>query len=1247
MCRVEWKFIVMLCVFVFGYQLNALGVELNAHADPQYELDSWKKSNIVIKAEGCKSERSLLNAFDGKKNTFCQFKKLKGSEIEIIFKKPRHITQLGILQGGWGNWAQAKNITILIDDKETINVNLQLLCGKKALVQAIPLNKTVSKLVIKVNQVYKKISEDPKLKHQQRMPWGGFAGIGPVKYKPIKLSFNAEPLSKNQKALILEIESPKAVSGIVRVNVGCVGQLVFNAPALNIKPGISKYTINLNQLKPEKNYQIKYFPCHIQNITIRSKNNNVPVKLLSITRVPDKKDKTWYKLTPQKYPTQQIAGKTWTEGLSYSSAGRFANSTYNGLLSEIVGESWFQVFVAGPKSLFRRQKFNFNVKGMKSQEQLDSTKPWILKCSGANSDENIKISWTHMERKIPLNDHGQLTFITSVLFPGFLISADRNVTISSRASGDIPKRSGAPNENEGRFFTSETSKIQKMPWGGFAGVGYINETGAAASFKSEVASISGQTASGKAAKYIDKILDLNTHTVCQFGKLNGSSIEINFKKPIKIAKLAILQSGWANWSHPKKIKIVLNDKNEVNAELILSAGNLNKGTKGKIQSIALPDEKISKLKIIVKDVFNESITRFGPNMVITSDKIFKQNGKIDVGSLKEPWVLAVWGGLNPPTFWGDRAIGVLFTLDKGVVQWNEEGITLPKGITGISTSFIGMLNDNWSDKVIRKQALLLSKMLRNYPVECKEWYNIENNNVYIKNQIKYYSWGNEKWRAEDYAPIPPLYTWGSRTKNWGKLPADIQGEIITPSGPYTWIAGDKLAYSLPRIKTKHAAFPKVPEGEKAYSEISKELLEDKLPDAWYRIGAPWETVYYPIHWPKAILGYSTLNKDARIKLLKTAKTALENGFSPACWFPRKELFSGREYVIGEWIDKSISPVMFGDGNSAVGTMLYSLYCYAKYSGDWDFVRQNWSKVMDIKRYIEVVNDWATPVTSSRESVLFSGIDMDTISYAGLCAGERMAEVLGKKTDLDRLIYLRAKIGPATALRLNMIRYFDPQKKCPNMWINGFSESGPNFEGLSYKNKVSLDHFAMVFCWQGQQPELFQFLNDALHEDFISWLQRDLVDKYCLAPEGKIGGWLRMTFNQSRTAAHLTCRSWLKDWPRKDIEKKFEIYKKHFKKAVSTRQAGFVSAYYGNKYRIYLINWEPAKLGSVSFSPETRILNAELECDKAFELYLHSPKKIKQVKVDGIVLSSKNIFEEKNNYSRIKIPKCKKTVTISW
>lgn len=1047
------------------------------------KVTPWPFDGITVsgRAGDGSAPKDLAKPFQGKGEAV--FGRLAGSRIDIEFKEPRELKLIALSQGTWGNWAKVKELAVSVDGGAPELFTLK----PAAEPQGIPVNRKAKKLSLQVRSVHE---------GKGIMPWGGFSRIGDAEFEPVRFSTAAEPFPMTATALEFEFKVDRPVTVPVTALVTAT-RLPHAAPALKLEPGRSRYRIALADFREQKPYGIDWRACHIHTLEFGtdplSADPGFTLKSVRPIVPAGASADPWYELAAFNPPTREIDGERWTEGMSYSSSGRFGNSTYNGLLDEVVGDLWFHAYTGGARDQLRRQKFDLWIAGNDAvQSTLDSAKPWSITGLDVSKSDRITNSWTHMSRKMQLGGGAELTWLVSSLAPGFLAECNRPFTVSSRGGGDIPKRSGAPNEDENRFFRD--------------------------------ADRDGKTA------------------------------------------------------------------------------------------------------------------RIGPTLVITPSRIITGAGSVEMQKLSEPWIIAVWGGIDRPTFWGDKAVGVLFTLDHGKVSWDHNGISLPAGRLGISTSFHGLFRPDWQVGQVRKRAELLTGMLRNYPLQCREFYRVENGKVLIRNEFSYEKWGRPAFRAADYAPLPPILVWGALSCDWGEFRIDRSRLIDTPSGPYTWNPGDRTTYSLPLPVNRHAAFPRNPDFRELNEELDRKFREQPAPapEAFHIIGNAWTTAYRPLQAGASVLGSSYINAENRKRLLDTLRVSVRNGFRDFAWIPRREVFSKRPYLSSLWVDHKVSPAMFGDINSGVGASCYALYMYSKYSGDWSLARELWPRVLDAIRFAEVVNDWAIPMTSAREGILFGGIDMDTIGFLGVTAAERLARQVGTPADRDRLAYLRARIAPATALRFNFRDYLDPKGEFPKLWVNGFSESGPNLEWAEAKSGVGMDHVAMMFCWQGQQPEMYQFLMQLPGTKYMERFQKEVMDREFTGEN--LSGWRKMPFNYTRTAAHLAMRSWLPGWDRAELERDCRLWLDRSKGEKGLFNAGFFGVYQGSVDRVFLTAWEPASLGALSYDRERRQLTAELRSEQPFTLEGAAPGRVTALTVDGAPVALPEVRYD-GEYFSLTMPPC--------
>ncbi|GAT32601.1 hypothetical protein TSACC_21000 [Terrimicrobium sacchariphilum] len=1051
-------------------QAAAAPTESQAEHEPPLRWIAWGENEIeTLSTSDEDQKRSTRGLLDGKANTVSQFKKLEGSVITIRFKQPQKIGRMAFVQGGPGNSALPRELSIILDGDGAAPIHVELLKAPGK-IQTAPIDRTVRQIHIRVESVWK---EPGKTR-----PEGGFADIGAVEIAPAEWSFVQAPLQAHQTSLRLTLTSPRDTTANVTalINRGARGassdiadDVTYRHPEIAVQAGTHDYTVELSSLTEAQPYDILPLPQNLDRLLIASTDPEVGLKLEALTPIqPPHKEAIWSPLPAINFPTREIKGESWREGLSHHTSGRFSNTAYNGLLTEIVGASWFRAYAANGEQLRRRQDFDFYVDGQQTDDTGRDEELWKVRLRQSyNDSEKIAVNWTTMRVDLKV-ENDTIRYTYGILVPGFLVDSPRPLNFSSRGGGQLPFRSGAPDEDEVRF-----------------------------------------------------------------------------------QRLAASSGGSA---------------------------------------------------------------RIGPAAILTSQGLITKPQTLR--DLREPWFVGIWGLDGRPTFWGDKAVAVLFTSDaKEPVEWTPAGLRLPPGKWGVSTAFYGLLNDHWDEGLLADRARLLTRFLRTYPVDCREYYKVEANTVRILNEFSYDRWGQPGWQAADYAPIPPIYSWARDSLGWTGIPVGVSPKgtgkgVATPIGPWRWEEGNTLAYELPRVAAPHAAFPRRSEFESTIKSIEAEIHEAvKKPPLSVESNHPWIMAYYK-RWTHALIGGGFLANESRSELLDVARPLVRRMYEPSSWIPRKERFTGEPYYIRGWRDRHMLPAMFGDPNSNVGQAAYSTYLYAKYSGDWALVEELWPRIMDTLRIFEVLNDWAVPQTTSREAVKFSSIDMDTIAYAGLAAMERMAEVLGKTEDLERIAYLRTKIAAATALRLNFVHYLDPKGEFPALFGVGFAEDGPALEMASKDSGSGLDHVAMIFSWTGEMPELSGFYFNILGADFMRKFQADFMDN-------QFSGWRTMPINNTRSATHIAIRAFLPEWPADKIQNDIDIWLKYIKqKTPPYGTAGMVGAWSGHETGIWLINWEPARFVSSAYEKELGRLQVELVAERPFTLDFSAPGRIETVRIDG-------------------------------
>ncbi|MBT4815315.1 MAG: hypothetical protein HON70_06430, partial [Lentisphaerae bacterium] len=125
---------------------------------------------------------------------------------------------------------------------------------------------------------------------------------------------------------------------------------------------------------------------------------------------------------------------------------------------------------------------------------------------------------------------------------------------------------------------------------------------------------------------------------------------------------------------------------------------------------------------------------------------------------------------------------------------------------------------------------------------------------------------------------------------------------------------------------------------------------------------------------------------------------------------RTEPFTGHDYLVTFiWPTNWQQGVRyFTDQNESSALVLYCLWAYAQYTGDWDTIRSNWTFIRALGVYLERVHDWALLASFNREEGATVGIDMLNSEYPGMIALARMAAVVGDQAVSEKAIALAAK-----------------------------------------------------------------------------------------------------------------------------------------------------------------------------------------------------------------------------------------------
>ncbi len=1274
----------MAVVATISYPCHAEGenskVVNAAVAQPWQVLRPWR--DAVEKVEFSNKSKDLNTLFDGNLGTGALLTSMEGGVLSIVFKEPREIKNLGIVQfEAADNWSDVKSIAISADGGDPLCVTLaqapstpkNLMTGG---IQAVRLDKTCKRLNITITETYD---------GQGKQGWGGLAEIGDI-YDPIASKFPAFANMEGIKAVDAQearqtqtinpwrdsIERIEFSNNSKDLSTLFDGKLGTGALLTKMKGGV--LSIVFKELKEIKNLGIVQFEAadnwsNVKSIAI-STDGGEPLQV-NLAQAP-----CTFK-NPGKGKIQTIfLGKT-CKRLDIAITDTYSDGKKDswGGLAEIGDVVEGAVSYKFTQPL--RQKHKSIDLEIESSSEVTADLSFFFLAPGATDstrNNNHRVSFSAGPLCLLKGRHSYSIKFSDLKSDGnygidwnpghlanlVLKARDDTAVVSISAVKPLPE--GAPEDVWYHLpaFTPPTNKSDGVLW--TEGMSY---------------SSAGKFANCNYSPILTEFVYGSWFQVC-LPYYNGRSWQVFSMQPNNanhgIPYTDSLDVDWVTSTRTRTYSDGNFTKQICGASapgfLIESTLPLKLRSRGTSNSVARTGaaEEDDKRFGEMPGADGKPLTESFPAKLLTADGDLPLDVRsVRFESLSEPWVLALWNIDSPQTLWGDCYTGVLFSGTSGEIKFDPSGIVLPVGMIGISTSFNGLLGKQIDHEIVRERASLLNRMLRTYPVKCKEWYTVAGDTLRIKDEFSYLHWGAQKWQAADYSPIPPLYSWIADSLGRIKIPWHGGKSFNTATGPYRWTEGNSMEYSIPTIPVKHAAFPLLPGNDETCRLLSEEINSKERADPSEDLSrgqvcyTAFNVIALPSRrmcWNAALQGSSMLTKETRESLLSMGKTAIQQSLLPSRWVPRKELWTGRPYLADGWLDKSVTPVIMGDINSSSACVFYGQYIYSKYSGDWDMAAQNWDKLMDLLRFSEVANDWACPTSSAREGARFSGIDMDTISYVGLCALERMADVLGHKADRDRIAYLRLKTAWTAFARFNIARYFDPKCEHPELFAPTASENCFDLASLT-PNKNTSDRpgffLSTYYSWIGVQPEMYQSINNVFSEKFLTEFQRVFIEK-------QLPDWRRQPYWIEAAPNFISARAWIKSWPEKDLKNDYAQWI-HFIRNDVRREwkwrkdvegettppswdAGVIAQLQARSSGIYLIDWEPAKLGAFNYNPMNRSLTAEFSTSRPFHVRLHSPAIIKRIFVDGVP-SKVQVRDLGNGEYIIAMPPCNKEATIHF
>ena len=598
------------------------------------------------------------------------------------------------------------------------------------------------------------------------------------------------------------------------------------------------------------------------------------------------------------------------------------------------------------------------------------------------------------------------------------------------------------------------------------------------------------------------------------------------------------------------------------------------------------------------------------------------------GALDKNWIL-LWYGKNKKDL---QVIPVLLVFQRNPefirLMDGEISITYPDkiGHLVISTPFglkswIPKEADLWVKDFpedIDHWCGFWSKVLLSYPVDCKEFYQVddEEEQVKIMNEYRYLEIQDE-WKTENLriAPIPPILSF---MKEQG-YSVKVDGELINLNCPTFYgklqaTVKDKVSYSLPIPLLDNALLINVPEETELKTEINaqaRDWLTTTLKNREKNGKLDYGGFVYRFPLLKMLLDGET--RELLDKFWPFVFMMHLNQIEPPSWVSKKEPFTGKEFMHWKKLEG-------GDHDAAAGLSLIEIFNYVLWTGDWEFIRTNWDFIKQIYHYYEVVNDWAWMGTACRDyGGPGVGIDMAWDCWAGLGGMAKMAKAINDKPVYEHVCYFRAKEAIPTLMRFckyreYLIHYGFQFEEGQTTSLVGEIEGGEMTLPPSYNTKYLGGRLKDVFAegfvggdaltigvdWR---PEGLIFLADVVPEavkNYLEWVDKYCPDWYERPPVIKVGDFWQWeeqyviqcclsTLVYLRTLVYREPAEKLKDY----LDRMFRISGENVD-SYSLSEASYI---YGviaaMDCPVWLSSWEPARLLRADYSKDERVVKIEL------------------------------------------------------
>lgn len=532
----------------------------------------------------------------------------------------------------------------------------------------------------------------------------------------------------------------------------------------------------------------------------------------------------------------------------------------------------------------------------------------------------------------------------------------------------------------------------------------------------------------------------------------------------------------------------------------------------------------------------------------------------------------------------------------------------------------------------------------NFPVACDEVFRIDpkNGRVTVRNVFRYDPVETDwKIRLTPHAVLPPMVGFALREKltvTCGETLADTgiranHGPVLGVTGKnwieWTFEAPDRGDLLLPGIAGSadlvyvNDCFRKAVQrtvGANFWTSFNGEKPMGPNEDPWFRNICLFRWLSGLGNALNCAYMLDDANRNALMtRLEKVAARPFDLWQYKLAADFREEPFSAIRYQV---LIKSIrllgtpfapgygSPIMSGDSNEAVTSMLWVMEQLGGRFGRADMVRANWDSIRRAATFSLVMDDYASLSGSLSDDGVGAWIDMLNCEYAGMIFYSRVARIAGDREAEAQGLYRAARKALPTLCRFRFGPYLESLDPAggKNPYICGFSESGAMVSIFKNDWNFYSAHDMWDFS-QGMPGPLIRLYQTWIPDDTDRYLSGEPIRE--LVKDGKLN--LRHTYLKPFAYFHkgeLPLKAWgdemkkreknikIYDWPGMGLGAEYG--------AILWRENG----------RIALTRCRNVTIGKAVYDPAARCLSVECEALERPELTVASEKAPARLRVNG-------------------------------